>query len=167
MAWTVQWIEQASATLFTQKMTCTNLEYSHISTDMKLITISDCPCPWHFMEMFCRKIINLNLNNLQYSWRRPSSIYSFWLPLWYLVCPSSIYGFWLPLWYFQTYLNLRLNNIYGQLHFISFFRYKAKTNAQTFICKTLHRKLKIEQHEPNWKRGDLRRVSSFCSTPPF
>ena len=41
---------------------------------------------------------------------RPSSIYGFWLPLWYLptllcpfghyvVSPSSTYGFWLPLWY--------------------------------------------------------------------
>jgi hypothetical protein len=43
-----------------------------------------------------------------------SSIYGFWLPLWYLqtlltfghcvVCSSSIYGFWLPLWYLQTLL---------------------------------------------------------------
>ena len=44
-----------------------------------------------------------------------SSIYGFWLPLWYLptllcpfghyvVCPSLIYGFWLPLWYLQTFL---------------------------------------------------------------
>ena len=36
----------------------------------------------------------------------PSSIYVFWLPLWYfqifchcVVCPSLIYVFWLPLWY--------------------------------------------------------------------
>ena len=44
-----------------------------------------------------------------------SSIYGFWLPLWYLptllcpfdhyvVCPSLIYGFWLPLWYLPTLL---------------------------------------------------------------
>jgi hypothetical protein len=40
----------------------------------------------------------------------PSSIYSFWLPLWYLhtfahgiVCPSSIYGVWFPLLYLQTF----------------------------------------------------------------
>jgi predicted nucleic acid-binding Zn ribbon protein len=39
-----------------------------------------------------------------------SSIYRFWLPLWYfqvfghcVVCSSSIYGFWLPLWYFQAF----------------------------------------------------------------
>ena len=44
-----------------------------------------------------------------------SSIYGFWLPLWYLptllcpfghyvVCPSLTDGFWLPLWYLQTFL---------------------------------------------------------------
>jgi hypothetical protein len=45
-------------------------------------------------------------------WRKilvcSSSIYGFWLPLWYLhtfghcvVCSSSIYGLWLPLWYLR------------------------------------------------------------------
>jgi len=49
----------------------------------------------------------------------PSSIYGFWLLLWYLqtflcpfsfdhcvVCPTLIYGFWLPLWYLQTFLSM-------------------------------------------------------------
>ena len=30
---------------------------------------------------------------------------NFW-PLTFVVCPSSIYDFWLPLWYLQTFLNL-------------------------------------------------------------
>ena len=63
----------------------------------------------------------------------PPSIYSFWLPLWYLlaivlsvlplftasdylfgifchciVCPPSIYSFWLPLWYLLASLYLQL-----------------------------------------------------------
>jgi hypothetical protein len=52
----------------------------------------------------------------------PSSIYSFWLPLWYLhtfahgiVCPSSIYSFWLPLWYLHTFAHgiVCPSSIYG------------------------------------------------------
>jgi predicted nucleic acid-binding Zn ribbon protein len=68
-----------------------------------------------------------------------SSIYGFWLPLWYLltivlsvllrytdsdylplvsfghcvVCSSSIYGFWLPLWYLQTLLLRHFNHRCG------------------------------------------------------
>jgi len=37
---------------------------------------------------------------------------------------------------------------------ILFTYYKSrKEKGQTTIYKTLHRKLKIDQHEPHWKRG--------------
>ena len=44
-----------------------------------------------------------------------------------------------------------------------------RRKGQRMIYKTLHRKIKIEQHEhePDWNRGELRcsgRVSSSCST---
>ena len=29
---------------------------------------------------------------------------------------------------------------------------RKRTKGQTMICKTLHRKLKIEEHEPNYKQ---------------
>ena len=56
----------------------------------------------------------------------PSTIYGFWLPLWYLVaivlsvllrghcivaCASTIYGFWLPLWYLVAIVSA--STIYG------------------------------------------------------
>jgi len=42
-----------------------------------------------------------------------------------------------------------------------------KDKGQTTIYKTLHRKLKIEQHEPHLKPGKIMcsgRLSRFCST---
>ena len=44
---------------------------------------------------------------------------------------------------------------------------RKETKGQTMIYKKLHRKLKIEQHEPQYNRGELMfsiRVSSSSST---
>ena len=36
-----------------------------------------------------------------------------------VVCSSSIYGFWLPLWYYQTLLNTSTTLIYAHYRFLS------------------------------------------------
>ena len=75
-----------------------------------------------FMCMFCRSLFVLLSFFLLAIAVCPSSIYGFWLPLWYLqtfnhyiFCPSSIYGFWLPLWYLQTFNHYIVcpSSIYG------------------------------------------------------
>ena len=38
-----------------------------------------------------------------------------------------------------------------------------KKRDKQWYTKTLHRKLKIEQHEPHKKRGSPGKVGSFCS----
>ena len=66
--------------------------------------------PLYCLSFFDLRILITSLVSFGHCIVCPSSIYGFWLPLWYLlaivlsvilriVCPSSIYGFWLPLWY--------------------------------------------------------------------
>ena len=85
---------------------------------LPLFTASDYPFGI-FWQLFCLSSLYLQLliTSLVSSGHCivcPPSLYSFWLPLWYLlaivlsvlplfghciVCPPSIYSFWLPLWY--------------------------------------------------------------------
>jgi hypothetical protein len=89
----------------------------------------------------------------------------------YIVCLSSIYGFCLSLWYLQTLLGDQLimlfyivtHHIYDRfrlasgLHSASIYVIisnhgnitvkRKRTKGQTKICKTLNRRLQIEQHE--------------------
>jgi hypothetical protein len=53
------------------------------------------------LSFFDLRILITSLVSFGHCVVSPSSIYGFWLPLWYLcvVCPPSICGFWLPLWY--------------------------------------------------------------------
>jgi hypothetical protein len=57
--------------------------------------------PLYCLSFFDLRILITSLVTFGHCVVSPSSIYGFWLPLWYLcvVCPPSIYGFWLPLWY--------------------------------------------------------------------
>ena len=41
---------------------------------------------------------------------------------------------------------------------------KKITKTETMICKTLHRKLKIESPKPSKKKGNSGEVNSICST---
>jgi hypothetical protein len=67
-----------------------------------------------------------------------------------VVCPSLIYGIWLPLWYLQTLLTKYIDLFIFLVLLIFVFQYYEKKDlGQTSIHKTLHRKLKIEQHEPH------------------
>jgi len=76
-----------------------------------------------------------------------SSIYGFWLPLWYLhtllcsfsdyiVCPSLIYGFWLPLWHLQTFLVTYITflKIDNNTHNCMFIFLRLNIYSQTCPC---------------------------------
>jgi hypothetical protein len=72
----------------------------------------------------------------------PSSIYDFWLPIWYLqtfdhciICPS-IYGFWLPLWYLQTFVHcIVYPSIYGS--WLPFGIYRRLSIALSILQSTV------------------------------
>ena len=74
-----------------------------------------------------------------------SSIYGFWLPLWYfqafdhcVVCSSSIYGFWLPLWYLQTLLTWwRLFHKHVVVPKIKYLPFLLSTNMNHIITRLL------------------------------
>ena len=59
--------------------------------------------PLYCMSVFDIRLLITPLLSVDHCIVYPSSIYGFWLPLWYLLtivlCPSLISGFWLPLWY--------------------------------------------------------------------
>ena len=72
----------------------------------------------------------------------PSSIYNFWLPIWYLqtfdhciICPS-IYGFWLTLWYLQTFVHcIVYPSIYGS--WLPFGIYRLLSIALSILQSTV------------------------------
>jgi hypothetical protein len=72
----------------------------------------------------------------------------------WVVYSSSLYGFWLPHWYLQALFEE------GRA-----LQYKKTTKGPTTICKTLHQKIKIQQHGPHqcWTQA-LRKRSCSCST---
>ena len=87
-----------------------------------------------------------------------------------VVCSSSIYGFWLPLWYFQTLFIhwlpwIRLfcwKNILISINCVMAKRKQKDemTKMAKLICESLHRKQNIEQNNSRC----FGRVGSSCST---
>ena len=77
-----------------------------------------------------------------------------------VVCPS-IYGFVLPLWYLQTLLIITKipkgqSEAVNQRTDNNTMAKSKRTNGQAMSYKTLHRKLKLEQHNPIKNRDDHR-----------
>jgi hypothetical protein len=87
----------------------------------------------------------------------PSSMYGFWLPLWYLqthfgycVVFPSIFGFWFPLWYLQTPLILsgllRKPNYSCKYPHYYIFRFKQKKYVAIWKLSRLEKRFWFAGH---------------------